>query len=191
MRPAWWDPEAAASTAELGLQDGVDVTIGTLSKALGSYGAFACCRSAMAELLVNRARTLIFSTALPPPSVAAGLCALGLLRDQPSLVGRLHENTRLMRSELVARGAAGHVAPGDRPIPIVPLPVGDPVEAVRRSEAALRDGIYVQAIRPPTVPDGTSRLRLTVSAAHEPDDLRRAAEVLAAASKAAAEPRKT
>jgi glycine C-acetyltransferase/8-amino-7-oxononanoate synthase len=171
-------PGGRGLTAALGLQDQVDVTIGTLSKALGSYGAFACCRRSVAEWLVNRARTLIFSTGLPPASAAAGLRALRLLREQPELVERLHGNARLMRRELSERGW-GEVS-ADSEIPIIPLVVGEPAEAVRRSGAALAGGVFVQAIRPPTVPEGTSRLRLTVTARHDEATLRWAAGVLAA-----------
>lgn len=169
-------PGGRGLVAALGLQAEIDVTIGTLSKALGSYGAFVCCDRSTAELLINRARTLIFSTALPPGSAGAGLCALRLLRDQPELVERLHANARLMRTELDRRGLAAAGAPE---MPILPLIVGDPAAALRRTEAALERGVFVQAIRPPTVPEGTSRLRLTVTAAHAKDDLRQAAEVIA------------
>jgi 8-amino-7-oxononanoate synthase len=172
-------PGGRGLVAELGLQDEVDVVIGTLSKALGSYGAFACCARPVADFLVNRARTLIFSTALPPASVAAGLAAVRLLREQPALVDRVRRNARLMRDALLALGLpAAPAAEGE--IPILPLVVGEPAEAVRRSQAALAAGVFVQAIRPPTVPEGTSRLRVTVSAAHTAEDLRRAAAVLAA-----------
>jgi glycine C-acetyltransferase/8-amino-7-oxononanoate synthase len=169
-------PGGRGLVASLGLEDQVDVTIGTLSKALGSYGAFACCRRATAELLVNRARTLIFSTGLPPSSAGAGLCALRLLAGQPEMVDRLHANARLMRSELSGRGIE---VGGGTGVPILPVIVGDAEEAVRRSEAALARGVFVQAIRPPTVPPGTSRLRVTVSAVHAEADLRQAVSVLA------------
>lgn len=169
-------PGGRGLVASLGLQDQVDVTIGTLSKALGSYGAFACCAQATAELLVNRARTLIFSTALPPSSAGAGLCALRLLRDRPEMVDRVRANARLMRSELRERNVE---VEGEPEMPILPVIVGDAAEAVRRTEAGLAGGVFVQAIRPPTVPEGTSRLRVTVSAAHAEADLRFAASVLA------------
>ena len=172
-------PGGRGLVAELGLEDQVDVTIGTLSKALGSYGAFACCSRPAAEFLINRARTLIFSTAPPPGSVAAGLAALRLVREQPELVDRLRSNVQIMRKALVSGGpqVGDGTASG---VPIFPLIVGDPDQAVQRSRAALSRGVFVQAIRPPTVPDGTSRLRVTVSAAHEEADLLRAAAVLTA-----------
>ncbi len=158
-------PTGRGLVAELGLE--VDVVIGTLGKALGSYGAFACCSAEIADVLVNRARTLIYSTALPPPSIGAALEALELMdRD---LVGRLHANARTLREAL-------GVEISD--MPIVPLIVGAPDDAVAASEVALQQGVFAQAIRPPTVPEGTSRLRLVATAAHDPDDLRQAGESL-------------
>jgi 8-amino-7-oxononanoate synthase len=170
-------PRGRGLVAALGLQGEVDVVIGTLSKALGSYGAFVCCSPELAELLVNRARTLIFSTGLPPACAAAALAALDVVRSSPELVQRLRSNARLLRAELAARGYA--VPAGE--MPIVPLVLGDPHEAIALCEAALREGTFAQAIRPPTVPEGTSRLRLAAMATHTHDDLRHAAAALAAA----------
>ena len=170
-------PGGRGLVAELGLENDIDIVIGTLSKALGSYGAFACCNQQLAELLINRARTLIFSTALPPPSAAAALAAVRILREQPELVERLQGNARALRQELAAAGF--DVADGS--MPIVPLIVGSAENALGLSQAALDAGVYAQAIRPPTVPDGTSRLRLTVAATHTEKDLRAAAVTLAAA----------
>ena len=151
---------------ELGLQNEV-ITVGTLGKALGSYGAFVCCDARTADFLVNRARTLIYSTALPPPSIGAAMRALELMDRE--LVGRLHANARTLRAALGVEVTD---------MPIVPLVVGAPEEALARSAAALEQGVFAQAIRPPTVPDGTSRLRLVATAAHDPADLRRAGTVL-------------
>jgi 8-amino-7-oxononanoate synthase len=163
--------------AELGLAGQVDVVIGTLSKALGSYGAFACCSAATRELLINRARTLIFSTALPPPSVAAALEAVRILRTEPERVQRLQDNARTLRSALHEQG----LQVGKSDIPIVPVLIGDPATAMAATASALEAGVFAQAIRPPTVPDGTSRLRLVATAAHTEKQLRDAAAILAAA----------
>ena len=168
-------PEGRGLVRALGLELHVDVVIGTLSKALGSYGAFVCCRRPMADLLVNRVRTLIFSTALPPPSVAAALQAVRMVRDQPALVERLWSNARLLRRELCAHG----FAVADGLMPIVPLIIGQPDRAMAVCEAALQRGVFAQAIRPPTVPVGTSRLRVVATAAHSEDDLRQSAAALA------------
>jgi 7-keto-8-aminopelargonate synthetase-like enzyme len=163
--------------ASLALEDEVDVVVGTLGKSLGSYGAYVLCGQTMAKYLINTARTLIFSTALPPPAVAAAIAALELLREQPRRVEKLQRNARVLREAL---GESGMPVPaGDTPI--VPLVVGDARATVTASERALERGIFAQAIRPPTVPAGTSRLRLAVMASHTKSELREAAQVLAAA----------
>ena len=167
--------------AELGLEGEIDMIVGTLGKALGSYGAFACCSTQVMRFLVNRVRTLIFSTALPPPALGAALAALELLRSERELVRTLHARARTLREQLSEAGHA--VAPGT--MPIVPLVIGDPRVAVAVADAALAGGVFAQAIRPPTVPDGTSRLRLVATAAHEEDELRSAARVVAEAARAA------
>jgi 8-amino-7-oxononanoate synthase len=170
-------PGGRGLVAALGLEGEVDVVIGTLGKALGSYGAFACCGATLADYLLNRTRTLIFSTALPPPAVGAALAALELLRAEPTLLERLRANAALLRAELARHG----LQPPAGETPIIPLIAGAPEAALRASERALADGVFVQAIRPPTVPPGTSRLRAVATAAHSEEDLRRAAAVLARA----------
>jgi 8-amino-7-oxononanoate synthase len=175
-------PDGRGSVAAAGLEEEVDVVVGTLGKALGSYGAFVCCDQSMAKYLINSARTLIFSTALPPPAVAAAMAALDLLREQPRRVEKLQRNARVLREAL---GHEGLPMP-DAGTQILPLVVGDANEAVRASERALERGIFAQAIRPPTVPAGTSRLRLAVMAAHTKSELREAARVLAACVPASA-----
>jgi 8-amino-7-oxononanoate synthase len=169
------DGRGAAAAA--GVEDAVDVTIGTLGKALGSYGAYVCCEKRMARYLVNTARSLIFSTALPPPAVGAAMAGLELLREQPRRVEKLQRNARVLREALRAEGLT---APGED-TPIVPLVIGSPEAAVGAAESALAEGVFAQAIRPPTVPDGTSRLRLAVMASHTKSELRDAARTLAAA----------
>jgi glycine C-acetyltransferase/8-amino-7-oxononanoate synthase len=171
-------PGGRGLVAALGLEREVDVVIGTLGKALGSYGAFACAGAELVAFLVNRARTLIYSTALPPPSVGAALAALDLVCAQPELVARARANARLLRDALRERGF--DVAPGE--MPIVPLVVGDPAAAMALSAEALRRGAFAQAIRPPTVPEGSSRLRVVSMATHRPDELRLAAAAFAAAA---------
>jgi glycine C-acetyltransferase/8-amino-7-oxononanoate synthase len=169
-------PGGRGLVAELGLEDDIDVVVGTLGKALGSYGAYVLCGETMANYLVNSARTLIFSTALSPPSVAAALAALELLREQPRRVEKLQRNGRVLRGALAEAGVP--VDEGDTPI--VPLIVGEAQTAVAASDRALERGIFAPAIRPPTVPSGTSRLRLAVMASHTKSELREAAAVLAA-----------
>ena len=175
-------PGGRGLVAELELQDEVDVIVGTLGKALGSYGAYVLCGEAMAKLLINTARTLIFSTALPPPSVAAAIAALELLREQPRRVEKLQRNSRVLREALAESG----MTVPDGQSPIVPLIVGEADAAVAASDRALEHGIFAPAIRPPTVPAGTSRLRLAVMASHTKTELREAAAVLVASIPAAA-----
>jgi 8-amino-7-oxononanoate synthase len=175
-------PDGRGSVANAGLEDEVDVVVGTLGKSLGSYGAFVCCDQSMAKYLINSARTLIFSTALPPPAVAAAMAALELLREQPRRVEKLQRNAGVLRAALAQQG----LPMPDSPTQILPLVVGDAHETVRASERALERGIFAQAIRPPTVPAGTSRLRLAVMAAHTKSELREAASVLAACVPASA-----
>jgi len=175
-------PGGRGLVAEHGLEDEVDVIVGTLGKALGSYGAYLLCDTPMAKYLINTARTLIFSTALPPPAVAAAMAALELLREQPRRVEKLQRNSAVLREALTESGMP--VEAGDTPI--VPLIVGDADAAMKASERALERGVFAQAIRPPTVPAGTSRLRLAVMASHTKSELREAGRTLAAALPAAA-----
>ncbi len=176
-------PGGRGLVAEQGLEHEVDVIVGTLGKALGSYGAYVLCGETMAKFLINTARTLIFSTALAPPSVAAAIAALDLLREQPRRVEKLQRNSRVLREALTEAGVA--VDHGEN-TPIVPLIVGDADAAVAASDRALERGIFAPAIRPPTVPEGTSRLRLAVMASHTKTELREAAGVLAASIPASA-----
>ncbi len=170
-------PGGRGTVAEAGLQGEVDVVVGTLGKALGSYGAYACTSAEVRELLVNTARPLIFSTALAPACAAAAEAALGLVESRPELVARLRGNAGVLRGALRAEG----LEIGDSSSQIIPVLVGDPDRAVASCRRALDQGVYAQAIRPPTVPDGTSRLRLTVMAGHRIEELERAAAVIARA----------
>jgi glycine C-acetyltransferase/8-amino-7-oxononanoate synthase len=170
-------PGGRGLVAREGLEDDVDVIVGTLGKALGSYGAYVLCDETMAKYLINTARTLIFSTALPPPAVAAAIAALELLREQPRRVEKLQRNAVVLRETL--REAGMPVPVGETPI--VPLIVGEANAAMAACERALERGVFAQAIRPPTVPEGSSRLRLAVMASHTKSELREAAQVLVAA----------
>jgi 7-keto-8-aminopelargonate synthetase-like enzyme len=169
--------------AAAGLEDEIDVIVGTLGKSLGSYGAYVCCERSLAKYLINTARTLIFSTALPPPAVAAAMAALGLLREQPRRVEKLQRNAQALREALASHGL--DVARSETQI--IPLIVGDAAATVRASERALERGVFAQAIRPPTVPEDTSRLRLAVMASHTRSELREAAGTLADAVRPALE----
>jgi glycine C-acetyltransferase/8-amino-7-oxononanoate synthase len=172
-------PGGRGAIADAGVDPAdVDVIVGTLGKALGSYGAFAACSATMADFLTNTARQLIFSTAPPPPSVAAALAALDLVIEDPSHATRLQANANILRDALAREGF--EVAGASTQI--IPLIVGDAALAMRICELAIEGGVFAQAIRPPTVPDGTSRLRLAVMASHTKAELREAAAVLARAA---------
>ena len=173
-------PGGRGALAEAGLDDQIDVIVGTLGKALGSYGAFVACDQQMARYLVNAARTFIFSTALPPPAAAGALAALELISERPRLVAKLAVNAAALRAGLAQEG----FDVGASRTHIVPLVIGEAQLAVRICEAALAGGVFAQAIRPPTVPDMTSRLRLAVMATHQEGELRAAARTLAAAARA-------
>jgi glycine C-acetyltransferase/8-amino-7-oxononanoate synthase len=171
-------PGGRGTVAEAGLEGEVDVIVGTLGKALGSYGAYVACDHAMAQYLVNSARSLIFSTGLPPAAPAAAMAALELLQEQPRRVERLADNAATMRDELAREGF--DVSGSETQI--IPLIVGEADLALRICEAALERGVFAQAIRPPTVAEGTSRLRVAVMASHNRHELREAARVLAQAA---------
>ena len=172
-------PGGRGAVALEGLEEQVDVIVGTLGKALGSYGAFVVCDRAMARYLVNAARTFIFSTAPSPPSAAAALAGLELLEERPNRVAKLQANAAALRSELELM----EFDIGCSRTHIVPLIVGDAQRAVQLCEAALHRGVFAQAIRPPTVPPHTSRLRLSVMASHSRAELRAAARTLAEAAR--------
>jgi 8-amino-7-oxononanoate synthase len=167
-------PGGRGAVAAAGLSGEVDVVIGTLGKALGGYGAYACASAELIELLVNTARPFIYSTAPPPPSVGAALAALGVLEARPYIVEQLRRNAATLRGALAAEG----LEIGGSRTQIVPLIVGEAKTATVLCERTLRDGVFAQAIRPPTVPEGSSRLRLTVMATHRADELRGAAHVI-------------
>ena len=167
-------PGGRGSVAAAGLESEVDVVVGTLGKALGSYGAYVCGSKVLVDYLINVARPFIFSTAPAPPVVAAAAAALELLEENPHRVERLQANARAIREALEAEG----LAVGGSDTQILPVVVGDPDLTVRLCDRALERGVFAQGIRPPTVPEGTSRLRLTTMATHRPAELLRAAKVI-------------
>ncbi|MDQ3759048.1 MAG: 8-amino-7-oxononanoate synthase [Actinomycetota bacterium] len=172
-------PGGRGTVAAAGLEGFVDVVVGTLSKALGSYGAYVCTSSALRELLINKARPFIYSTAPPPPSVGAALAALAQLESRPGVVEHLRRNAAVMRQALVSY----NLDVGSSRTQIIPVMVGNARRATALCERALDGGVFAQAIRPPTVPDGTSRLRLTVMANHRADELEKAARVIGLAAR--------
>jgi 8-amino-7-oxononanoate synthase len=172
-------PGGRGSVAAAGLSGEVDVVVGTLGKALGSYGAYVCADAEIVDYLVNRARPFVFSTAPPPPAVGAAAMALELLLAEPELVERLQSNAATLRAGLGAEGLAIDRSAAQ----IVPLEVGDAERTMELCELILECGVFAQGIRPPTVPEGSSRLRFTVMASHAPDELERAAKLVGAAAR--------
>jgi 7-keto-8-aminopelargonate synthetase-like enzyme len=148
------------------------VRVGTLSKTLGALGGFVAASRDVVDLLINRARPYIFSTALPPADAAAALAAVRILRsaEGKALVERLESLVQWMT-------AAG-IAPPAHPSPIIPVILGPEEAAIDASMSLLARGLWVPAIRPPTVPVGTSRLRVTLSAAHRDEDVARLVDAL-------------
>jgi len=167
-------PDGGGCAARAGVADRIAVLVGNLGKALGSYGAFVLSTPAVRELLVQRARTFVFTCAPPPATVAAARAGLAVLREDPGPTRRLARNVEALHEALAA---AGLPVPRDRTM-IVPVLVGDGDEALALSRTLAGNGFLVPAIRPPTVPEGASRLRLTVTAAHEAGQIEGVVEAL-------------
>jgi len=171
-------PGGRGSVAAAELSGEVDVMVGTLGKALGSYGAYVCAGAELTELLVNTARPFVFSTAPAPPALAAAQAALELLEAEPQRVERLRANAATLREALRAEGLAAGGA-----TQIVPVEVGEAEPAMALCETLLERGVFAQGIRPPTVPPGSSRLRFSAMATHDPAELRAAAHQAGAAAR--------
>ena len=146
-----------------------DLQMGTLSKALGSYGGYVCGSQVVIDLIKTRARTLIYSTALPPASVAAAIAALDVIAAEPALVQR-----PLAKAQDFTRAANLPLAQS----PIVPLVLGEAAAALAASQILAREGFLVTAIRPPTVPAGTARLRFAFTAGHPDTEIARLARIV-------------
>ncbi len=167
-------PRGAGLCEALGLGDQVDLRMGTLSKSLGAFGAYVATSHAVAQLLLSRARPLVFSTSLPAALCAAAEAAVDLVEQDTALRARLWRHIRRFSEGLRALGL-----PAEPRSAVFPVVLGTP-EAALAAAARLREaGLLVKAIRPPTVPEGTSRLRFCLSAAHEDEDLERALQALA------------
>jgi 8-amino-7-oxononanoate synthase len=175
-----------------------DVLVGTLGKAFGSQGAFVAGRGVLREWLWNRARSFVFSTGLAPVSAAAGVRALQELIEHPELAARVRDLAARLRSGLLAVAAADAavVAPASAAQVepprvlgfghVVPVVLGAPARALRWAAQMREQGVDVHAIRPPTVPAGASRIRMTVTADHRADDIDRAVDAFASAARAEA-----
>jgi 8-amino-7-oxononanoate synthase len=168
-----FEPNGAGLVAKLGLGDRVLVQMGTLGKALGGFGAYVAGRKALRELLVNRCRSFIFTTALPPAVMAMALAAIELVQREPERRQALRDNCELLRAGLKSMG----YSLANSRSQILPLMIGDAAQCMKLSDELLERGVFAQGIRPPTVPEGTSRLRITLMATHTRQHIDRALEV--------------
>jgi 8-amino-7-oxononanoate synthase len=196
-------PAGRGRCAEAGVVP--DVLVGTLGKSFGSQGAFAAGRAVLRDWLWNRARSFVFSTGLAPVSAAAAVRSLQLVIEQPELFEGVRVRSARLRAGLASAGATTAGADATRRVAaleehdaprllgfghIVPVVLGAPARALRWAEHMRGLGVHVLAIRPPTVPAGGARIRLTVTAQHSDADVDRAIEAFASACRAdAGEPR--
>jgi len=162
----------AGVVAKLGLSERVAVQMGTLGKALGGFGAYVAGSGALRELLINRCRSFIFTTALPPSIMAMAIAAIDLVQREPERREMLWRNCRALKQGLHGLG----FSLAESQSPILPLIIGDADKCMQFSERLLEKGVFVQGIRPPTVPPGTSRLRGTLMATHTCEHIDRAIE---------------
>ena len=172
--------ECGRGVAELaGVEDQIDVTVGTLSKAIGSLGGFVAGPAVLIEKIRNTSRPYIYTTALPPALCAAAIESLRIIRDEP------HRRQRVLSMATFLKGAltAGGLDVSHSQSQIIPVIVGDPGEAMRFSEQLLSAGFLVPAIRPPTVASGTSRLRVSVCAGHSDQDIEGLVEAMVSAGR--------
>jgi glycine C-acetyltransferase len=161
-------PTGGGTPELFGVQDRVDIVTGTLGKALGgASGGYTAAHKEIVEMLRQRSRPYLFSNSLAPSIAAAGIAMLDLLETSAELLQRLRDNTAYFRSEMVARDF--DIPESDHPI--VPIMIGDAVEAAAMADRLLAEGIYVRAFSFPVVPRGKARIRTQMSAAHSRDDL--------------------
>jgi 8-amino-7-oxononanoate synthase len=172
-------PHGAGLIAAHNLTGRVNLSMGTLSKGLGGFGGFITCSEPMKDWLINAARSVIYTTALPPAVCAAGTAALALLKQEPERGPELLRRAARFRDTLRASG----FDTGPSTSMIIPLKIGANAAALALAERVRAQGVIAVAIRPPTVPPGTARLRLSVTLAHTRDDLDHAAHLLATAAR--------
>lgn len=152
-----------------GAKADVPLQMGTLSKAIGGYGGYLCASEPVIDLIKTRARTLIYSTGLPPPTVAAAIAAIDLIEAEPEYAARPLAKARAFTAMLGLPPAES---------PIVPILIGEPEPTLEASRMLEREGFLVTAIRPPTVPKGTARLRVTFTADHPDTEIERLAGLI-------------
>jgi 8-amino-7-oxononanoate synthase len=163
-----YGPGGSGYASEVGRRDAVDVSVVTLSKALGCAGGAICASRGMCEAVVNFGRAFVYSTNVPPSVPAAARAAIAVMRDEPERQRRLRDLARRVRTEL---RDAGVDVPGLADCPILPVVFGDEAAALDAADRLRERGMWVVAMRPPTVPPGSSRLRVTVSSGHTDDEV--------------------
>ncbi len=160
-------PGGAGAASCFQLEEKLSVQMGTLSKALGCFGAFVTGRRELIDFLRNKARSFIFSTALPPAAAGAAIAAIRVVRNCPEIRDSLWANARRMHEGLNSLGF--NVPPLESHI--IPVMIGDEEKTMQMTAGLLENGVFAPGIRPPTVPGGTCRIRVTVMATHTGDDL--------------------
>ena len=161
------------------LEDEIDISMGTFGKALGGFGAFVAGSHVLREFLINRARPFIFTTGLPPAVIASGIAALELLEVEPEIRAKLWENVGFFRNGIKELGFDTL----NSETQIVPVLVGDASLTMQMGEMLLKEGVFIQGIRPPAVPQSSSRLRITIMATHSRGELEFTLEALGKAGK--------
>jgi glycine C-acetyltransferase len=162
-----------------GLKGRVEIQMGTFSKAFGGFGAFVCGSNELIEFLINTARSLIYTTALPPSVLASNIAALNIVESEPTIRQRLWENVEYFKKGLLSY----RFDISESETPIIPIILKDNELTMNFSRMLLEEGVYIQGIRPPTVPQGSSRLRVTVIATHTREDLDKALEAIVKVAK--------
>jgi 8-amino-7-oxononanoate synthase len=160
-------PTGAGTLEHFQLPQKLDILMGTFGKALGCFGAYVAGKKSLIELLINKGRAFLYTTALPPSIPASVLAALDLLEKEPQRRIRLWENVHTLRKGLDQLGFDTMKSEAH----IVPVLVGEPKMTMEMDRKLLQKKVFVQGIRPPTVPDGKSRLRVTVMATHTQEDI--------------------
>jgi 8-amino-7-oxononanoate synthase len=166
----------AGVVQKLGLGDRVAVQMGTLGKAFGGFGAYIAGSAGLRDLLINRCRSFIFTTSLPPAVMAMAIAAIDIVKHEPERRDALWQNCDNLKEGLRSLGYRVGASEG----PILPLIIGDANECMRFSEHLLEKGVFAQGIRPPTVPPGTSRLRITLMATHTREQIEHALDAFEA-----------
>lgn len=166
--------DGKGALSHFGLKGKAQIQMGTFSKAFGGFGAFVCGAKELIEFLINTSRSLIYTTALPPSVLASNIAALKIVESEPAIRQRLWENV-----EYFKKGLLSHKFDiSESATPIIPILLGDNERTMNFSRMLLEEGVYIQGIRPPTVPKGSSRLRITVISTHTREDLDKALEAI-------------